>query len=137
MSIQLIAKESFKRDVEITTPVETTIKVEGVEFKYLTEKAWKAVCDEHGDDAIKHVVLGWDRFLDAHDEPIEFSKENLNELMEHLFITQGFAVVYQKAIYGLDTKNFAASLAFGQIQNRAARKEPSKKPKARKPNSKR
>lgn len=135
MGFKLVKSDTFKRDVEIIAPDGTQLIAKGVEFKYLPEGEFEERAESEGDDVIRDIVVGWDEFYDAQDNEVVADEETLDEIFQLKPIVAAFIVTYTKALYGLDAKNFLASLQLGQqIKAKAARKKRSNKKKARKRN---
>lgn len=122
--LNLITVTTIKRDVTLETPTNEIYTIKDVEFTYLPEQDFLALCEAHGDDAINDKIEGWGEFIGSDGEQIEFSEEALGWLMSERWAQISFVTVYAGAIMGADSKNFLASHGLGQLARARAAKRP-------------
>ena len=135
---KFVQKDVIERDFSITSPDDSIIKIEGMQFKYMDTQEWHDLIAEKGDELLFDLVLGWKSFKDGAGNNLKFSKAALEKLMPVAWVKQEIFDTFAKAITGADRKNFSASLALG-LQARAAQARKSRPTprKTRKRNSKR
>jgi len=134
--LNLVTLQEIVRDVDLDTPTGEVIKIKDVRFTYMTEAEFDELVADKGVECLHDLVLGWGEFLDAAGEQVEFSTENLTQLITFRWAKDALLTRYARALIGADSKNFSASLALGQVARNRAATKPNPKKKTRKASSK-
>jgi hypothetical protein len=133
--MQLTKLKEIVQEVKLEAPTGETLTMSDVVLKYMTEAEFDALVAEKGDDCLHDVILGWGKFLDAENKPIEFSTEVLTELISFRWAKDALLTNYARALMGAGSKNFGASLALGRLKQSAATQKPNQKKTTRKVSS--
>ncbi len=73
-----------------------------VQYKLLGRKEMESM---DPDSDIAEYIMDWDGIVDENNDPIPFSRERLDELLDNIHVLKGFAKGFQEAQLGADSKN--------------------------------
>ena len=107
MSFNIKQKITFEWPVKLRIPgLKTYVEKEIVfKFKYLKQdEVEKTVALEYVTFCLQNVI-GWDGIVDDNEKPVEFSPENLAELLQFAGFAKEIFTTYLKVLSGVVEKN--------------------------------